>query len=195
MRRALGQLRGGLEDADTAEVDSVLALLAGSGTREVTPAGGLVARRSYDRLLIASNSDPTMDSLCAGPPLGPPIVLAVPGTAELPGWHVTAEEAARPSDFSGDPMTAYLDADRLGPAVSVRAWRAGDRIQPLGMRGHRKLQDVFTDARVPAPCRDRIPVLEGSEGIVWVAGLAVSQVYRVMPGTRRVVRLTALRKL
>ena len=53
----------------------------------------------------------------------------------------------------------------------ARAWRAGDRMTPLGMNGHSKsLQDIFTDRKVPRSLRHRLPVVETDGEIVWIPG-------------------------
>jgi tRNA(Ile)-lysidine synthase len=39
------------------------------------------------------------------------------------------------------------------------------------MGGHRKkLQDLFTDMKIPRTDRDRLPILVAPEGILWVVG-------------------------
>jgi len=53
--------------------------------------------------------------------------------------------------------------------LEVRGRRPGDRLP--GPRG-RKLQDVFTDAKVPLALRPRWPVISTAESIWWVPGLS-----------------------
>ena len=62
-----------------------------------------------------------------------------------------------------------LDADRLGARVQVRSLRPGDRFQPLGMEGHKKLSDFLIDAKWPKISRDEVLVLTQGEEIAWVA--------------------------
>ena len=194
VRRALLLARGSNQDSDTNETDAIIGLLAGSGTVSVQLAGGLVAQRSYDRLLLTLAHDPDIEEQC-GHALGGPVELQVPGEAVLPGWHITARLVPAGMDVPDDVFQARLDPVAVGERLTVRAWSPGDRIQPLGMTGHRKLQDVFVDAKVPAPCRDRIPVIAGPQGIVWVAGHVIGHPYRVRPETgNTVVWLTAERR-
>jgi tRNA(Ile)-lysidine synthase len=69
-----------------------------------------------------------------------------------------------------------VSAAALGESVVVRAWQEGDRIMPAGMGGGSKsLQDLFTDKKVPRELRRTLPVVEASDEIAWVAGLAVGQ--------------------
>jgi tRNA(Ile)-lysidine synthetase-like protein len=83
----------------------------------------------------------------------------------------------------------YLDRAATGPTLTVRAWRPGDRVRPLGLGGTRKVQDVFVDRKVPRALRGRIPIVEGPRGIAWIAGLCVSEAYRAGQGAAA-VRLT-----
>jgi tRNA(Ile)-lysidine synthase len=57
--------------------------------------------------------------------------------------------------------------------LSLREWRAGDRIRLAG--GTRKLKKLFNERRVPVGERSRVPVLVDAHGsVLWVAGLAVA---------------------
>jgi tRNA(Ile)-lysidine synthetase-like protein len=85
-----------------------------------------------------------------------------------------------------DPSSAIFDADVLETPV-VRGARPGDRIEPLGMCGHRKLRDVLREAQVPAAERDDFPVVARADGaVVWVPGAARSGDAPVGPLTRSV---------
>ena len=59
---------------------------------------------------------------------------------------------------------AHIDTDR----VIVRGRRPGDRMN--GPRGA-KVQDVFTDAKVPARERDDWPLVTADEAVVWIPGI------------------------
>jgi tRNA(Ile)-lysidine synthase len=55
------------------------------------------------------------------------------------------------------------------PSMGVRGRRPGDRVvTPVGTQ---RLQDVFVDAGVPRPVRDRWPVVVDGDRVVWVPGL------------------------
>jgi tRNA(Ile)-lysidine synthase len=68
-----------------------------------------------------------------------------------------------------------VSVGRLGAAVTVRAWRDGDRMRPVGLGGTKTLQDLFTDRKVPRALRRTLPVVESGGEIVWVAGVAVDE--------------------
>ena len=68
--------------------------------------------------------------------------------------------------------------------------RPGDRMRPFGMDGSRKLSDLLVDAKVPRRDRPTTPVVRDGERIVWLAGVRMSEEYRIGAGTTRAVRLT-----
>ena len=106
-------------------------------------------------------------------PLGP-IAIAV---TRRDGWETTTRVVNLPPDASldtGDPLTSYLSPEALAEGATVRTWQPGDRMQPLGMAGTRKLQDLFTDAGVPRSWRERVPLVVTPRGIAWVAGVRLA---------------------
>jgi len=83
-----------------------------------------------------------------------------------------------------------FDADALGGSLFVRTWENGDRFQPLGMSGEKKLHDFFVDEKVPRRQRGRVPLVCAADGrIAWVVGHRIAEPFKVTERTRRVVRV------
>jgi tRNA(Ile)-lysidine synthase len=57
------------------------------------------------------------------------------------------------------------------------------------MKQRVKLQDFFVGAGVPERWRDRVPIIESDEGIVWVAGYRLAEWAKVLPNHTRVAKL------
>ncbi|HET9110276.1 MAG TPA: tRNA lysidine(34) synthetase TilS [Ktedonobacterales bacterium] len=143
--------------------------------------------------------------------------LPIPGAVDLPalGWRMVASLIATPPGLEGDalppipreaPLThaggsaashraelrVYLDADCLAnDALTVRAWHPGDRMRPLGMVSEKKLQDIFSDAKVPRDARRRLPIVCSGERIVWVTGVRIADDAKLTAATRRILALQA----
>jgi tRNA(Ile)-lysidine synthase len=80
----------------------------------------------------------------------------------------------------------WFDADKVGSPVILRHWRPGDRFQPIGMASAVKLQDLFTNAKVPrAERRRRVVATTASGEIWWVEGLRLGERFKLAPQTRR----------
>jgi tRNA(Ile)-lysidine synthase len=188
LRQALAQMRGTAEGVTYSHLER----LCGIVSRMTSSGGGI----SIDGLLPSPGCRisvfPTVLRLDLMPDvpaasLEMPVMLAVPGEAALTtGWSVKAA-------WEDYPGAIGLDADTMDIAsLMVRNWRMGDRIDPLGMGGrHKKLSNIFTDAKVPRLERHRIPIVADSAGILWVVGHAVAERAKVTPGTTRRLFLSA----
>ena len=157
---------------------------------------GLKLESAGDRLTLYGGNEEILgaDALTEGEyelSLTLPVAPGEENTMLLAGWRVAAQvlnghELANLPDFqSGDNFTAYLDLNALGDPkqVRVRTRRPGDRFQPLGMSGVKKLQDFLTDAKAPRSRRDRIPLLVGDTGIAWVVGYRIADWAKVKPNS------------
>ncbi|MGQ9573331.1 MAG: tRNA lysidine(34) synthetase TilS [Dehalococcoidia bacterium] len=125
----------------------------------------------------------------------PEAPLAVPGRTTVTGWLIETEILPGHSvQLSPDPYQAFLDYDALGGQLTVRSRRRGDRFQPLGLGGEKKLQDFLVDAKVPRDERDAVPLVCASWGIAWVVGHRIDQRARVREDTHRVLHLKLRRQ-
>lgn len=78
------------------------------------------------------------------------------------------------------PGCEYFDAAKIGSGVHLRHWRAGDRYQPIGMACEVKLQDVFTNRKVPRSRRHQLVVATTVDGrIFWVEKLRISEQFKL----------------
>jgi tRNA(Ile)-lysidine synthase len=93
-----------------------------------------------------------------------------------------------PASRSGAAVDVRLD--RCGEGLAVRNRRPGDRFSPVGLGGRKKLQDYFVDRKIPREARDLVPlVVDAHDRIVWVAGLALDEGFRVTTPAQTVLIL------
>jgi tRNA(Ile)-lysidine synthase len=142
---------------------------------------GLRAETEYATLAVSRRAQ-------SPAPVGP-CLLEVPGRVDLgPAGAMTAR-CVEPGELPATRDAAALDADLLEVPLLVDAPRPGDRVQPLGMAGTKKLQDVFVDAKVPRRLRPVTPIVRSGGEVAWVAGLVTSERFKVTGETTRVVLL------
>ena len=80
----------------------------------------------------------------------------------------------------------WFDADSIGPTVTLRHWRSGDRFQPIGMKGSMTLQDWFVNQKIPKESRRRLWLAEDSNGrIFWIEGQRISEIHKRTGTTSR----------
>jgi tRNA(Ile)-lysidine synthase len=100
------------------------------------------------------------------------------------GWRLEAgENFARPH---GRKACESFDADKVGGKITLRHWRPGDRFQPIGLKSPVKLQDLFTNRKIPrARRRELMVAVAENERNFWVEGLRISENFKLTPQTRR----------
>jgi tRNA(Ile)-lysidine synthase len=190
VRAWLRARRGDLRGLTSAHFSAIARLAQGQRPNgEVILPGGQRVAREYGRLLFRARELTATRA---------PQRLLVPGsTLRLEsGWCIGAElqpRHARSWRRPADLFEAVADAALVSRPLVVRTLRAGDRIHPLGLEGHRKLQDVLVDRKVPIRTRRTCPVVELDGEIFWVPGIVRSSHALVTPNTRATLRLTAQR--
>jgi tRNA(Ile)-lysidine synthase len=84
------------------------------------------------------------------------------------------------------PHQEYFDADRIGLQVVLRHWQPGDRFQPIGMLSAMKLQDWFTNRKIPRARRRELIVATTATGeIFWIEGQRISERFKLTRETKR----------
>ncbi len=86
-------------------------------------------------------------------------------------------------DKSG--MTAYFDSAVIDKnELTYRFWKQGDRMKPFGMKGSKKLSDIFSDAKIPLNKKKHIPLLvDPNDEILWIPGIRASRIAQVSEKT------------
>ncbi|MDD9272054.1 tRNA lysidine(34) synthetase TilS [Paenibacillus sp. GCM10023248] len=89
----------------------------------------------------------------------------------------------------------YLDLGQLRWPLTIRSRRSGDRLEPHGLNGSKKVKDMFIDAKMPLSRRDVIPLLVDASGqILWIAGFRRSKHALVGTDTERVLHMKLVLK-
>lgn len=85
----------------------------------------------------------------------------------------------------------YFDADEIGSIdeLTLRHWRPGDRLYPFGMKGSRKVSDIFSDLHYGDLEKAQARLLCRGDEILWVLGVRSSRRYKVTDATRCVLRI------
>ncbi|MFH0878703.1 MAG: tRNA lysidine(34) synthetase TilS [Lentisphaerota bacterium] len=149
------------------------------GTREIPLGQGWKVVQRYHELLIKKSPENVPEAFSV--PLNVPgeTLLLDQGLRAVARWR--EGPPIKPAVHIGAlPSEVVINAAAVGRMPMVlRSWRAGDRINPLGMQGSKKIQDLFVDGKIPRDQRPGIPVLECRGAVVWVAGYRVAKGWEV----------------
>lgn len=84
---------------------------------------------------------------------------------------------------------ADLDYDTLLHPLIIRNRRLGDVFHPIGMKGTKKVKDIFIDEKVPRAYRDEIPIFVSGNEICWIVGYRIGEKFKVKLQTKRILRI------
>jgi tRNA(Ile)-lysidine synthase len=188
LRAFISRRTGSLRRFGRAHIEAIRRLcLAGPPNGAVDLPGGWRAERQYERLRLGEGRQKeSPEFLVALSPRGRTIV----GES---GWLfdgsivISTEPAMKPAS----PFEALFDAEAIAPGLVVRNFIRGDRIQPVGMKGRRKVKEVFIEGKVPRPARARFPLVALNGEVVWIPGFVRGRRALVTDRTSEIVRFSA----
>jgi tRNA(Ile)-lysidine synthase len=87
---------------------------------------------------------------------------------------------------------AVFDVAALGADLTLRNFRHGDRFQPLGTAGHKKVKELFIEKKAPLSIRATLPLLVLGDEVIWIPGYGRSDVGKVTAATKAILHLKAV---
>lgn len=188
VRLALQGLSPGADVSGYRQTEAVLSLLGATTSGLCQLRGNVWGQCAGGRLILRRGSPAPVDRL-----------VRIPGTTDIPERDLSLVARLLPASAFGDLRAGLgsrrvaLDCTVVDVPLVLRGPHPGDRLQPLGMVGHKKLSDLLIDAKVPRLLRDGVLVLARGTDIVWVPGLRVGHRFRVVPTTRQIALLELTR--
>lgn len=117
-----------------------------------------------------------------------------PGTIQLPnGGSIRIDQLNK--ELPGrQPNTAFFNIDHITWPMVIRTRKMGDRMTLKGIKGSKKLKDIFIDQKVPVQDRDSWPVVTDSVGtIIWLPNLKKSSFEGIDPTAKQYIQLTYIK--
>jgi tRNA(Ile)-lysidine synthase len=190
VRLFLAERIGSLRKISRAHVESVLHLiLEGGPSDSIDLPGGWRARREYNLLRLTNAREDKADVDAYSVTIAPDGITIV----EAAGFKFEVSTIAAADTSMPDSLSvAMFDAAQIADTGLVaRNIMKGDRIHPIGIRGTRKLHDLFVDRKLPRARRSRFPVVTIGDTIAWLPGLARADCALVTKATEIVLRVEA----
>jgi tRNA(Ile)-lysidine synthase len=192
LRLAIEKLTGDLSGFDYDHIRNVLNLaLFGATGNVVSLPRGLSAEKVYDELILRPGRPETRVE-----PFD--YSVRIPGETKIPELGLSIRtigpERVHTGEFQSnkDRFREIFDYDKIRGELHLRNRRPGDRFQPLGMSGMKKLKDFFIDEKIPSGLRDRIPILTDAANILWVVGYRMDDRFKITANTEKQLVITAI---
>ena len=93
-----------------------------------------------------------------------------------------------PSSFS--KSTIFLDESKITGEISLRKWKIGDRIYPIGLQGSKLISDVITDAKIPNHLRENQLVLTDDDKILACLNLSIDRRAIASKSSQSILKIT-----
>jgi tRNA(Ile)-lysidine synthase len=186
LRLWIEAVRGNLRGLDFVHIDDLLRLIEQGPPhgRHALP-GGWELAREFDDLKLVRRSR-RVKRICYAYDFNPGSTLSV---AEA-GCELRSEVVAPPVEgYSADAKEAIFDLAGLTGPLTVRNFRHGDYLQPLGMAGHKKVKDLFIERKLPLARRATLPLLVQDGEVLWVPGCGRSERAKVTAESQHMVRV------
>lgn len=85
--------------------------------------------------------------------------------------------------------TSYIDTENIKGTLELKPLQNGQKIQPIGMKGSKKLSDVLAEAGVPSHKKRKELFLNDNENTICWPGNIVSEQYKIQKSTQQVLKL------
>jgi len=204
----LKELSPAHKDMGARQVEQVWALCMQPGNRETHLPQGVLAARSYGRVILKRRQGGGKETAAAFA-ISVPVPL-YPGesfSCRIPGGILRLKRLKRESldeevlfsanyekkseDLLENQCTKWFACDKIEELLEWRTRRTGDYLEirtPFGY-GRKTIKSLFIDEKVPCRERDRIPLLAQGSHVLWVAGGRICESCRINADTRQILQV------
>jgi tRNA(Ile)-lysidine synthase len=103
------------------------------------------------------------------------IQLEEPGVVSLPNGHSISLDFVTSASCNQGLHTYLINPESIVFPIIIRSRISGDRIQPKGMTGTKKIKDIFIDTKIPQTLRGNWPIVtDGNGTIIWIPNVKKS---------------------
>ena len=181
---ALEKLKGSRSDLTMGQVLDILDLANGQTGRQID-LKEVVAANHYGQVELTLKKDQILTKQ-----------LPAELTVDIKRLPVTVDFAPYQILFSSEPQadgSGQIDAAGLADKLIVRRRRPHDRIQMMGMTGHKKVQRIFIDRKIHRELRDQLPIITDDQGeIIYIHPGICAESFRITPKTDKILYITVM---
>ncbi len=170
-------------ELSSVNIKSLVDLISSQPGAELTLKQNVIASRLREVLLVKKASKNRLKKYNH--------TIKVGQKLKLDGTMIAVEQVKGKNIKLGqDKLVEFISGDDTGNKFTIRNWKNGDRFQPIGMKGTKKISDFLSDVKVSSSRKKEQLVLTNSGRIVWVIGLRVDERFKINHDTKNIFRLT-----
>lgn len=169
IKKAIVQASGFEKDITLQHVQDILKLIGLQSGKRLDLPYGIYAIREYDYIVFKRVSENIINK------------------------SIGEIEYKKLIDFNKDDYptgiyTKWFDCAKIKGEIECRYRKKGDYLHIRG--GRKKLQDLFSDIKIPSEQRDTIPLICDDKEVIWVVGYRINENYKVSEDTTEIIEIT-----
>ena len=169
----------------------ILSLITKATGKQINLTNNIVAEKVYEDIILKENITKIV--------LNDELELVkeeLEGSYEFGDCLINFEIVNKSDNIVYPPncLIKLFDYDKINKKVTIRYRKDGDKINPIGMKGNKKIKDIFIDMKIPREERDKVPIVEVDNNILWLVGLKVSNIYKIEKYTKKILKITFSKK-
>ena len=116
-------------------------------------------------------------------------INSISDTTHLP-IKLVLEEIKKTS-FTNNKNELFISVTDYFFPLTLRKWKTGDKFQPFGMNGFKKLSDYFKDQKLSKFDKEAVWILESNQQIVCIVGYRMDNRFKVTNESNQILKLTS----
>jgi len=182
LRRAICDFSGSLKNISYNNLNNAINIISSAQSgRKITILPGLNIEISYNKLKFFSENkkiefcyEINLNGETYIPELNKKIIAKVVKSDEVPNKYENKNKC-------------FFDIEKVGKKLYVRSRRSGDFFYPAGMEGKKTLKKFFSDLKIAADEREKIPLISNNDEVIWVVGFRTSKKFLKDKNSKEVI--------
>lgn len=193
VRRAIVQAGSGEKDMTEVHYKSILELARdGRNGKKLELPNGFIAGVEYDRIVFYKRTESEEKSFYME------VQVEIDDHVEFEGKRIVAKVLdAADCDIEEfkrkkDSYVEWFDHDKLKGPIVARSRKDGDKFEPIGGGGEKKVGKFLTAAKVPGVLRREVVIFADAGKIIWVAPFRASEETKISQATKKILEIRLL---
>lgn len=181
IRNIIGKSLKSLNGIESKHIENILLLLSkGESGKRLDIKKGLVLSINYEFFNIFKNESNSVQNFQSENILNGVVIN---------NYYIKGSIINKGDMEVNDSSVKYFDYEKTGSEVLVRHRLNGDYIYLKGLRGKKKLKDVFIDMKINREVRESLPIIAVGNEVLTIIGVRDSVSFNVDENTTKILKV------
>ena len=182
VRMALSELTGSTNNFERLHIENIIEVQKPPTGRNTILTNNIIAINNYGAITLTFNKNMTEPAKDIEYKLSMGYNPAI--KAEIKLLHFDQN-----IDLKSNKFIQYFDYDKIKGDITARYRKNGDSFTPFGMKGNKKLKDLFIDLKITKEERDKVLLICFNNSIGWIVGIRTAENFKIDNKTRNILQI------